>query len=44
MFTVATAVQQIKIVLNGVVSEDAKILVITKTVLNLMKLNGQQSS
>jgi hypothetical protein len=39
-FKVATAVQHIKTELNGAVSEESKIVVITKIVLNLMKQNG----
>jgi hypothetical protein len=35
-----TVVQQIMIESNGAVSEEAKIVAITKTVLNLMEENG----
>jgi hypothetical protein len=40
MFRVATAVQQIMTELNGAVSEEDKIVAITKIVLNLMKQDG----
>jgi hypothetical protein len=40
MFKVATVVQQIMTELNGAVSEEDKIVAITKIVLNLMKQNG----
>jgi len=40
MFKVATIVQQIMTELNGAVSEENKIVAITKIVLNLMKQNG----
>jgi hypothetical protein len=41
MFRVVTAVQQIMTEFSGAVSEEQKILAITKIVLNLMKQNGQ---
>jgi hypothetical protein len=41
MFKVASAVQQIMTELNDAVSEEEKIVVITKIVLNLMKINGR---
>jgi hypothetical protein len=41
MFIVVTVVQQIMTEFNGAVSEEEKILVITKIVLNLKKQNGQ---
>jgi hypothetical protein len=41
MFKVATVVQQIMTELNGAVSEENKIVAITKTVLNLMNQNGR---
>jgi hypothetical protein len=41
MFKVVTAVQQIMTEFSGAVSEEQKILAITKVVLNLMKQNGQ---
>jgi hypothetical protein len=41
MFKVATVVQQIMTELNGAVSEEHKIVAITKIVLNLMKHNGR---
>jgi hypothetical protein len=44
MFRVASAVQQIMTELNDAVSEEEKIVVITKIVLNLMKINGRYSS
>jgi hypothetical protein len=40
MFKVATVVQQIMTELNSAVSEEEKIVAITKIVLNLMKHNG----
>jgi methionine-rich copper-binding protein CopC len=40
MLRVVTAVQQIMTEFNGAVSEEDKIVAITKTVLNLMKQNG----
>jgi len=40
MFEVATIVQQIMTELNGPVTEEQKIVAITKIVLNLMKENG----
>jgi hypothetical protein len=40
MFKVAAIVQQIMTELNGAVSEESKIVAITKIVLNLMKQNG----
>ena len=40
MFKVATIVQQIMTELNGAVTEEQKIVAITKIVLNLMKENG----
>jgi hypothetical protein len=40
----AAIVQQIMTELNGAVSEENKIVAITKLVLNLMKQNGHQSS
>jgi hypothetical protein len=40
MLRVATVVQQIMTEFNGAVSEEDKIVVITKIVLNLMKQNG----
>jgi hypothetical protein len=40
MFKVAAIVQQIMTELNGAVSEENKIVAITKIVLNLMKQNG----
>jgi hypothetical protein len=40
MFKVATGVQQIMTELNGAVSEEDKIVAITKIVLNIMKQNG----
>ena len=40
MFKVATIVQQIMTELNGAVTEEQKIVVITRIVLNLMKGNG----
>jgi hypothetical protein len=39
MYKVASVVQQM-IEINGTVSEEAKIVAITKSVLNLMKQNG----
>jgi hypothetical protein len=41
MFRVVTDVQQIMTEFSGAVSEEQKILAITKIVLNLMKQNGQ---
>jgi hypothetical protein len=41
---VVTVVEQIMTESNGAVLEEAKILAITKTVLNLMEQNGQQNS
>jgi hypothetical protein len=41
MFRVASAVQQIMAELNGAVSEEEKIVVITKIVQNLMKRDGR---
>jgi hypothetical protein len=41
---VATVVQQIKTESNGAVLEEAKILAITKIVLNLIKQNGHYNS
>jgi hypothetical protein len=41
MFKVATVVQQIVTELNGAVSEEGKIMVITKIVLSLMKHDGR---
>jgi hypothetical protein len=41
MFRVVTAVQQIMTEFGGAVSEEQKILAITKIVLNIMKQNGQ---
>jgi hypothetical protein len=41
MFKVATVVQQIMTELNGAVSEEGKIVAITKIVLNLMKRDGR---
>jgi hypothetical protein len=41
MFRVASAVQKIMTGPNGAVSEEEKIVVITKIVLNLMKINGR---
>jgi hypothetical protein len=40
MLRVITVVQQITTEFNGAVSEEAKVVAITKTVLNLMKQNG----
>jgi uncharacterized coiled-coil protein SlyX len=40
MFKVATLVQQIMIELNGAVTEEQKVLAITKIVLKLMTENG----
>jgi hypothetical protein len=40
MLTVVTVVQQIMTEFNGAVSEENKIVAITKIVLNLMKQNG----
>jgi hypothetical protein len=40
MFRVITAVQQIMTEFNGAVSEEAKVVAITKIVLSLMKQNG----
>jgi hypothetical protein len=40
MFRVVTVVQQIMTEFNGAVSEEAKIMAITKIVFNLMKQNG----
>jgi hypothetical protein len=40
MFRVATAVQRIMTELNGAVSEEDKIVAITRIVLNLMKQDG----
>jgi hypothetical protein len=40
MLRVATVVQQILIEFNGAVSEEQKIVAITKIVLTLMKQNG----
>jgi hypothetical protein len=40
MLRVVTVVQQIMTEFNGAVSEEDKIVVITKIVLNLMKQNG----
>jgi hypothetical protein len=40
MLRVGTVVQQIMTEFNGAVSEEDKIVAITKTVLNLMKQNG----
>jgi hypothetical protein len=40
MFKVATIVQQIMTELNGAVTEEKKIVAITKIILNLMKQNG----
>jgi hypothetical protein len=40
MFKVAVIVQQIMTELSGAVSEENKIVAITKIVLNLMKQNG----
>jgi hypothetical protein len=44
MFRVVTVVQQIMTEMNGLVSEEDKIVAITKIVLNLMKQNGHYSS
>ena len=44
MFKVVTIVQQIMTELRGTVSEQENIVFITKSVLNLMKQNGNQSS
>jgi hypothetical protein len=44
MLRVATVVQQIITEFNAAVSEEAKIVAITKTVLNLMKQNRQKIS
>jgi hypothetical protein len=41
MFRVLTAVQQIMTEFSVAVSEEQKVLAITKIVLNLMKQNGQ---
>jgi uncharacterized coiled-coil protein SlyX len=41
MFKVARIVQQIMTELNGAVTEEQKIVAITKLVLNLMKENGR---
>jgi hypothetical protein len=40
IFRVVSVAQQIMTEFNGAVSEEAKIVAITKTVLNLMKQNG----
>jgi hypothetical protein len=40
MFRVVTAVEQIMTEFNGAVSEEDKIVAITKSVLNLMKQDG----
>jgi hypothetical protein len=40
MFSVVTAVQKIMTEFNGAVSDEDKIVAITKLVLNLMKKNG----
>jgi hypothetical protein len=40
IFKIATVVQQIMTELNGTVSEEGKIVAITKIVLNLMKHDG----
>jgi hypothetical protein len=44
MLKVVTVVQQIMTEFNGVVSEEDKIVAITKIVLNLMKQNGHMNS
>jgi hypothetical protein len=44
MFRVVTAVQQIMAEFSGAVSEEQKVLAITKIVSNLMKQNGQSIS
>jgi hypothetical protein len=44
MLRVVTVVQQIMTEINGAVSEEEKIVAITKIVLNLMKQDGHQSS
>jgi hypothetical protein len=44
MLRVATVVQQIMTEFNGAVSEEDKIVAITKIVLNLVKQNGHYSS
>jgi hypothetical protein len=44
MFEVTTVVQQIMTELNGAVSEEDKIVAITKIVLKLMNQNGCYSS
>jgi hypothetical protein len=41
MFKVATLVQQTMIELSGAVTEEQKVLVITKMVLKLMRENGR---
>jgi hypothetical protein len=43
MFKVVTVVQQIMTELNGAVSEEEKIMSVTKIVLNLMKQHGNES-
>jgi hypothetical protein len=44
MLRVVTAVQQIMTQFNDAVSEEDKIVAITKIVLNLMKQNGHKNS
>jgi hypothetical protein len=44
MMRVVTVLQQIMAEFSGTVSEEDKIMAITKIVLNLMKQNGHQSS
>jgi hypothetical protein len=44
MWRVVTVVQQIMTEFNGAVSEEDKIVAITKIVLNLVNQNGHQSS